>query len=145
MRSLRKTERGVEKRYKCARRQKNAEWARSRQKPIINSVTSRCSTRQLLLLFYSPLFIRSLLCPLSPRPFIFALINLPRDRFNRRASTFFAKKKEKNRLRCIEIEERLQFSIKLQDTLDKYDYLKNAENRNTNDKKRIFFTIRTKE
>lgn len=47
---------------------------------------------------------------------------------------FFAKK----RLRCIEIEERLQFPIKLQDALDKYDYLKNTGNKNTNDKTDIF-------
>lgn len=142
MRSLRKTEGGTEKRYKCARRQKkkNAARARSRQKPIINSVTSRCSTRQLLLFVSAaPLFVRSLLCPLAPsRSFIFALINLPRDRFNRRAPNFFSAKKKK-RLPCIEIEERLQFSIKLQDAFDKYDCLEKAGNKNANDVQNGYF------
>lgn len=81
-------------RYKCACQQKNADWARSRQKLIINSVTLRCCARQHLFFFY--LFQSLSLCPLPLGGFslfssfrLHSLSNLfIYDRFNRRSEFF---------------------------------------------------------
>lgn len=55
-RKRRKSKERGKRGYKCACQQKNADWMRSRQKPIINSVTSRWSTRQLLFALPLPLY-----------------------------------------------------------------------------------------
>lgn len=104
-------ERETKRRYKCTPA-KNVKWARSRQKPIINSVTSRCPTRQLLLfqshfLFkVTSLFLSHLFSMFSSS----SLSSVSRNSFNR-SSIFFATNFYIASKRNI-----MQFAIKLSDS-----------------------------